>query len=281
MDGKVMSYIIEWCDTPSKRQAGVAYKNMTVLYDMTPGEHVRLVWNSPSNNMYVRIPFPLPDAVDADGFQILTTFLSQTFWCNQHVLRCNQAALALAKRGLNIDRCFIGLSPGGVGQSLYTSLLSAALGDAHSYFDPSIFYLDEELRKQVENFVGCYAITGQECPETNKRLREDLFKKLCSGDRLLGRKPYGLTTRMFELKGWKRMEVNHMLSFQGVTEDNFESILRRSLVWTPHARFMDKTYLENHYPDSHLDGIFPKTCIARATHKRSSHCGLPQDTTWI
>jgi hypothetical protein len=29
-----------------------------------------------------------------------------------------QAALALAKRGENIDRCFIGVSPGGVGRIL-------------------------------------------------------------------------------------------------------------------------------------------------------------------
>ena len=39
-----------------------------------------------------------------------------------------QAALALAKRGENIDRLFIGISPGGVGQSLYTANLAAMLG---------------------------------------------------------------------------------------------------------------------------------------------------------
>lgn len=32
---------------------------------------------------------------------------------NVQVFACNQAAIALAKRGENIVRCFIGVSPGG------------------------------------------------------------------------------------------------------------------------------------------------------------------------
>ena len=39
-----------------------------------------------------------------------------------------QAAIALAKRGENLDRCFIGVSPGGVGQSLYSLHLQAQFG---------------------------------------------------------------------------------------------------------------------------------------------------------
>ena len=48
--------------------------------------------------------------------------------CVCRCLRYRQAALALAKRGENIDRLFIGISPGGVGQSLYTANLAAMLG---------------------------------------------------------------------------------------------------------------------------------------------------------
>ncbi len=50
---------------------------------------------------------------------------------------------------------------GGVGQSLYSSLLANTYGPLHTYFDPSIWYLDEELRKQVEQFVGCVLLTGR------------------------------------------------------------------------------------------------------------------------
>ena len=137
-------------------------------------------------------------------------------------------------------------------------LLANVYKSAHCYFDPNIWYLDEELRKQVEQFVGCMVLTGQECPETNKRLREDLYKKTMSGDGISGRKPYGMTTRMFELVGWKRIELNRMMRFQGVSGSNFMSILRRSFVWTPKARFLDGNYLQKHYPDAAKDGIFPK-----------------------
>ncbi|CAE7889193.1 unnamed protein product [Symbiodinium sp. KB8] len=32
----------------------------------------------------------------------------------------------------------------------------------HSFFDPNIWHLDEELRKQVESFAKCFILTGQE-----------------------------------------------------------------------------------------------------------------------
>ena len=108
-------------------------------------------------------------------------------------------------------------------------------------------------------FVGCMFLTAQECPETNKRLREDLYKKTMSADGISGRKPYGITTRMFELVGWKRIELNRMMRFQGVTGANFMSILRRSFVWTPKARFLDADYLESHFADAAQDGISRRT----------------------
>jgi hypothetical protein len=33
---------------------------------------------------------------------------------------------------------------------------------------------------QVENFAGCIVCTGQEAPETSRRIREDLYKKMMS-----------------------------------------------------------------------------------------------------
>ena len=44
----------------------------------------------------------------------------------------------------------------------------------------------------------------------------------------------------------------------GVTESNFPSILRRSLVWRPKGKFWDPSFLQKHYKDAHLDGIFPQ-----------------------
>ena len=177
---------------------------------------------------------------------------------NKQVFNCCQAAQALAKRGENIDRCFIGISPGGVGQSLYSAHINAVYGMNHAFIDPNIWYDEHELRKQVEQFASCFILTAQEAPETSKRMREDLYKKTMSADGIAGRRPYGYVTRMIELCGWKRMEVNRLMLLKGVTEQNFPSILRRSFLWKPLARFVAQNFLDEHYPDAELDGCFPK-----------------------
>ena len=112
------------------------------------------------------------------------------------------------------------------------------------------------MRKQVEQAAGAIMLTAQEAPETNRRMREDLYKKTMSADGIAGRRPYGMSTRMIELVGWKRCEVNRIMRFMGVTEANFPSILRRSLVWKPMARFINEHVIRNSYPDAHLDGYF-------------------------
>ena len=91
--------------------------------------------------------------------RLLQSVLAQVF-------RCNQAAIVLAKRGENILRCFIGVSPGGrsehrrvvivsvaasarpsvkhaclrVGQSLYSSHLDAVYAHSHKFIDPNIIF---------------------------------------------------------------------------------------------------------------------------------------------
>ena len=94
--------------------------------------------------------------------------------------------------------------------SLMTAHLDKMLGPAlHKYYDPQVFYLDEEMRKQVEMLIGAIALTAQEKPEGLKKLfREDLFKKLATADGIFGRLPYSILTKMICLVGCKRMELN-------------------------------------------------------------------------
>ena len=104
LDGKLITYLIEWCETESTRQPGVAYTGMSVIYD--EGEqNVTAVPPSANNNIYLRIQHSLKDPVADDAKATLRTFLKQTFWCNRTAYHCMNAAQALAKRGLNIDRC--------------------------------------------------------------------------------------------------------------------------------------------------------------------------------
>lgn len=235
LDDRLMTNISRWCNTEEKRAAGCAYNDTCVLYDTAPDRPITHVAASPTNNIYVLIARPLLDPHLQDALQFVQIFLQQTFWCNNDVFVCNQAALALAKRGLNIDRLFIGISPGGVGQSLYSGLLHAMCEGSAAYFDPNVWYHDDELRKQVEQWAGCFLLTGQESPDPGRRLREDLFKKTLSGDAIAGRKPYGYSTKMLEIEGWKRLECNRIIRFSSVSERNFNSILRRSFVWKAKA----------------------------------------------
>ena len=145
-----------------------------------------------------------------------------------------------------------------MGQSLYSGHLDAVYGPNHQFIDPTIWYNEEEMRKQVSQCAGCFILTAQEKPETNRKMREDLFKKACSADGIAGRPPYGMSTRMIELVCWLRYEVNSMFTLSGVTEGNFQSAYRRAFVWEPKARFIDPNVIAAVYPDAFMDGYFRK-----------------------
>ncbi|CAE7445428.1 unnamed protein product [Symbiodinium sp. CCMP2592] len=256
MQTRMISLLVEWCETEDQRSSSVTYDDVCFVYD-SPGSDspIDVVKKSPANNCYVRIPHPLLDPVMENNLERLEKFYQQTFWCNLDVFKCFQAATAIAKRGYNVDRCFIGISPGGVGQSLYSLHLSEMYKQNHTFFDPNIWHLDEELRKQVETFARCFIMTGQEAPETSKKLHIDLYKKTISADGIMGRKPYGYTTRMFHTVGWTRLEVNRMMQFAGVKSSGFNSMFRRAFVWKSKARFIHKKFLAK-YIDHEKDGIF-------------------------
>lgn len=254
---KLLHFMCEWCETPYEPHPSCCYDDAAILYDdeLLPAHQIDRI---KLDNCYLRIPHCIKGTVPEAVTQRLQKFYSQTFWGNLQVFKCGQAAQALAKRGLNVVRLFIGLSPGGVGQSLYSMHQRAMYGHNFAYFDPNIWYNEEEIRKQIEQLNGCCILTGQETPGTNRKLKEDLFKKFASADGIAGRKPYGFKTRMISCKGWKRLEANRMFSLTGVTPRDFNAILRRSLVWQVKSRFQDPRVISSAYADIHVDGVFPK-----------------------
>ena len=81
---------------------------------------------------------PLTDPVLLAATVRVQSFYAQSFWANPDGHRMCMAALALAKRGLNVDNVFFLWGPGGVGLSLTT------IGTRnHKIFDPQVFYMDE------------------------------------------------------------------------------------------------------------------------------------------
>jgi hypothetical protein len=89
-----------------------------------------------------------------------------TFWASFDAYEVCMAALALAKRGMNIESMFLLWGSGGVGLSLLTTHLEAVYThEPHRYFDPNIFYNDEEIRKVIETLAGGDYLyrTGKAC----------------------------------------------------------------------------------------------------------------------
>ena len=82
------------------------------------------------------------------------TFLQSTFFLNTAALHCQLVAMVLALRGLNIDRAFMTVGPGGVGQSLNSALIANVFGEMHAFVDMNIFFTDDELRKQADVMQG-------------------------------------------------------------------------------------------------------------------------------
>lgn len=67
-----------------------------------------------------------------------------------------------------------------------------------------------------------------------------------------------MMTHMIEWTGFKRFELNQMIRFANVTEDNVNNILRRSLVIVFKSRCMDRLYIDEHHPDATTEGIFAR-----------------------
>ena len=120
---------------------------------------------------------------------------------------------------------------------MVSHLLDNFFGENHRFIDMNIYFSDDELRKQAESMVSRLVVTGQEAVEGNKQgMRQDLYKKHLSADPIACRLPYAVVTKLVELIGWKRFELNNLMKFVGVDETSFFSIFRRSLVVEYHGR---------------------------------------------
>lgn len=85
-------------------------------------------------------------------------------------------------------------------------------------------------------------------------MRVDLYKKHVSGDPVAASLSYAIVTRLAELIGWKRRELNNLVRLSGVTDGNFDSILRRSWVMVFKAQFLVPVVFLQRYPD----GVAPE-----------------------
>jgi len=65
-----------------------------------------------------------------------------------------------------------------------------------------------------------------------------------TADPVAARLPYAIVTHLVELIGWKRLELNKLVHFSGVTEQTLDSIYRRSWVCVLQGRFVSEEVLQ-------------------------------------
>ena len=260
--GKQMyTLFVEWCGLSKRAASAIAFLDTTVMYDRDGVSVTFIREKSPDQNVYLGIHRSVLDGVDPvleAAVDTITLAYERTFWSNHAGFEYCTARESLARRGFNVDTITGLIGPGGVGMSLVTGHIGAQYGPLHKTFDMSVFYTEDELRKQVELLLGGIIFTAQEKPETDKRLMHDLLKKLATGEGLMSRLPYAVLTRMRSIIGWKRLEMNRMLQFTGVTESNFYSLFRRFGLVVFESRFFAADYLAEFFPGSEEYGIFPR-----------------------
>ena len=101
MGTKLISLMIEWCETPKPACKGVAYSDFAYLYDKDGKTLLPLSNRRPQNNIYVGIRRNLLDTVDPvldAAIDRVWNIYSRTFWANANGLEFCQAYDIIQKK---------------------------------------------------------------------------------------------------------------------------------------------------------------------------------------
>ena len=171
----------EWCETPYSPSTGVACKDSCLLFgENEQGALITYVDKDPKHTIYIYLPHNLKDPLEASVKEAVETFYSTSFFGNKAALRAICAAMCLVLEGQNINRIFWTIGPGGVGQSLLSHHLHAVFAALHAFVDTTVFYSDDEMRKQAEHLINKLVMTCQEAVENSRHgMRQDIYKKNC------------------------------------------------------------------------------------------------------
>jgi len=234
---RLFTFFTEWCNTPSEAEPGAAFTDACMKFSdvARDGRFTYLVPKGPEQNIYLYIDHPLRDPVEENASARVKRFYAQTFWGNGLAFECQLAALCLAFRGKNVDRAFWGVGPGGVGQSLFSSHLATLLGRRHAFLHTNVFHTDDELRKQADIMLYSVVIAGQEAVEN-------------------AAKP--MRQRLVGLVGWKRLELNSLLRFTGISEKTLLEHFLQGVVMEYRATFIDEVAFRAAPTDNARHGRF-------------------------
>ena len=165
----------EYLEAPAVMDAGICTDDACVVFkDAHPpagcgGGLLIQVPKSPLNNIYEYLSHRITDTVLASTEKRVYAFLAQTFWRHRESLNCTFCGLALALMSRTVDRAFWTLERGGVGQSLFTTLIESAISPNRAYIDCDVLYHDEDIRKKLPILAPYIFWTSQEVKEGGNR----------------------------------------------------------------------------------------------------------------
>ena len=196
------------------------------------GEVLAIKAKTPDANCYVYIPIGLDYKVN-DACRIrMKRALDYAYAGNPRARGKILLSEALSLFGLyDVQRCNFITGVAANSKSMLSDLRANLFQDTHHFISATVFEIDEEFRKQACGFAYARCLTVQEVGHAIK-LTTDIFKRLCSGEKLAARYNYGKETYMFD---WKHSaffwEVNKEVPYAKVQdaedEETWKPFLRR------------------------------------------------------
>ena len=110
----------------------------------------------------------MPDPLLLEAYGRLRQFLFSRFYDNLPALKLYLALEALAVHYVDTKITLFFQDDGGRGKSALSLLRVTVWGKLHAFADPSIFFTEEELRKQGVNLRHTLLVTIQEALENGK-----------------------------------------------------------------------------------------------------------------
>ena len=147
-------------------------------------------------------------------------------------MRWTAAGLAMSVLGENLGRGFRTIGPGGVGQSLLTTLINDAISPTHGYVDCDASRW--RTQQTLHHIAGYCVLTGTDeaggCAENFRNIGHCRYREIGAGAPMLCRPVYAKTNNMLSTRRAMSLQKNQAPSFQNAHEGIWDIAYQRSLM---------------------------------------------------
>ena len=166
-DAKIIPFCAEYMEVGRFSPPELSLEDCCLIYESQSsgdrkGRITKNAAKGPGHNIYTYIARPLSGPVFDDAMVRVGQFLNTASRDNARALECSIAGAALALMGQNVDMAFWSIGKGGVGKSLFSTLIRNAMSPMRGFFDCASLYMGDELRKTLGNSVGFCVSAAQE-----------------------------------------------------------------------------------------------------------------------